>query len=354
MKIKEIRLQEIKIPLKRKFVIASGSSEYSNNVLIKIITDEFIGYGEASPSLHVLGENTGTIQSIMPVLFEKIKDFDSNDIRGISRILKKIPNNYSAKAGIDLALYDLLGKELGSPLNKILGTSKVFMDTDITIGIMDDDEALILANEYISQGFRSLKIKVGTDLKRDIERVKKIREAVGEKIELRIDANQGYNFHQARDFINSVKNLDIEFIEQPMPYFALENISELRKDSPIPIMLDESLKNIRDLYEIINKRAADLINIKLMKTSGITDAISIAELARSYDIGVMVGCMSETSLGISAGMHFALAIDADYIDLDSHFNLQFDIAINPVKNISGKNYIENKSGLGIDLKDEYK
>ncbi|MGC8663086.1 MAG: dipeptide epimerase [Thermoplasmata archaeon] len=353
MKIKEIRTQELKIPLKRIFIIASGSSEYSNNVILKIITDSSTGYGEASPSIHVLGENAGTVQSIVPVLFNKIKDFEAGDVRDISKVLKKIPNNQSAKAGLDIALHDLLAKEYNAPLNRLLGTSKIAMDTDITIGIMDEQDAINLAREYIKEGFKSIKIKVGTNLKKDIERVKNIRSAVGDKIELRVDANQGYNYNEARDFIDETKKLDIEFLEQPMPYYMLEKMAELRKYSQIPIMLDESLKDIRDLYEIINKKAADMINIKLMKTSGITDALSIADLAKSYDLKIMVGCMAETSLGIAASMHFALAIDADYIDLDSHFNLQYDIAKNPIKNLKGKNYINNDFGLGINLKDDY-
>ncbi|MGC8565666.1 MAG: dipeptide epimerase [Thermoplasmata archaeon] len=353
MKIKEIKVQEIKIPLKRKFIIASGASEYSNNVLIKVITEEFVGYGESSPSLHVLGENAGTVQSIMPVLFEKIKRLDSNNIREISRILKKVPNNQSAKAGIDIALYDLLGKEINTPLNKILGTSQISKETDITIGIMDNNEATVLAKEYVKEGFKALKIKVGTNLREDIERVNKIRDAVGNKIELRVDANQGYNYQEAKEFIKAIEKFDIAFIEQPLPYYALEKIAELRVWSNIPIMLDESLKSIRDLYEIIKMKAADMINIKLMKTSGITDALSISDLARAFDLKIMVGCMSETSLGIAAGMHFALAIEADYIDLDSHFNLQYDIAKNPIKNLMGENYIDTSKGLGIELKEEY-
>lgn len=353
MKIKEIKLQEIKIPLRRKFVIASGASEYSNNVIVKVITDHYTGYGESSPSMHVLGENTGTIISVMPLLFEKIREVEAENIREISRILKRIPNNQSAKAGLDIALYDLLGKEMNTPLNKILGTSQISKETDITIGIMGNEEAANLASEYVREGFSALKIKVGTDLKNDVERVKMIRETVGDKIQLRLDANQGYSYHEAREFIRAVERLNIEFIEQPLPYYALEKFADLRKESGIPIMLDESLKGIRDLYEIISKKAADMINIKLMKTSGITDALAIADLARAYDLKIMVGCMSETSLGIAAGMHFALAIDAEYVDLDSHFNLNYDTAKNPIKNLLGKNYVYPSEGLGIELKEDY-
>ncbi|MGC8619300.1 MAG: dipeptide epimerase [Thermoplasmata archaeon] len=353
MKIKDIALQEIKIPLKRVFTIASGSSEYANNLIVKVLTDEYIGYGESSPSLHVLGENAGTVKEIFPKIKEKINDLEVEDIREISKILKKIPNNQSAKAGLDIALYDLLGKKYKVPLNEILGTSKVSKDTDITIGIMENNEAVNLAYEYVNDGFKSLKIKVGKNLKNDIERVRMIRDSIGNKIELRVDANQGYNFHEAREFINAINKFEIEFIEQPLPYYLLDKLSELRLQSSIPIMLDESLKSIRDLNEIISKKAADMINIKLMKTSGITDALAIADLARAYDLKIMVGCMSETSLGIAASMHFALAIDADYVDLDSHFNLKEDIAENPIKNVFGMNYVNNDPGLGIYLKDEY-
>lgn len=353
MKIKEIKFQEIKIPLKRRFEIATGASDFANNVIIKIITDQGIGYGEASPSLHVLGENALTVQSIIPTLFEKIKDIDAEDIRNISRKLKKVPNNNSAKAGIEIALFDLLGKNGNLPLNKILGSSKMGMETDITIGIMNDIEAINLAKEFVNEGFKSLKIKVGKNVIEDINRVKKIADAVGEKIQLRIDANQGYNLHQAINFINAVKDLNIEFIEQPLPYYNLEKLAELRAISQIPIMLDESIKTIRDLNNIINLKAADMINIKLMKTSGILEALTIGEVAKSYDLKIMVGCMAETSLGISAAMHFALSIDADYIDLDSYFNLQYDIAKNPIKNVFGVNYINNEPGLGINLKEEY-
>ncbi len=350
MKILDIKTKLISIPLKKRFTIATGSSEYSNNVIIEIITDEETGIGEASPSLHVLGETPEHVLSTID-LFKK--HLINKDPFEMNEILKKmdeiIVRNESSKAAIDFALYDLYGKITKRPVVNLIGGNRFSMMTDITIGIEDYDETVSDAINYVKMGFRALKVKVGLNPEKDYERLRGIRENVGENIQIRVDANQGFTFSQARWFLNKIKDLNIEFIEQPLPEWDLVKISELRKISSIPIMLDESVKNIRDLKRAIDEGACDLINIKLMKTGGIKRALSMADFALSNGIDFMVGCMSESPVGISAAMHFSLAAGAKYIDLDCHLLQSKNIVKQGLRTENGINYIEERPGLGVSL-----
>ncbi len=350
MKILDVKAKVVSIPLKKRFTIATGTSESSNNVILEIITDEEIGIGEASPSLHVLGETPDHVLSTLE-LFKKYlinKDpFEMNEI--LKKMDEIIVRNESSKAAVDFALYDLHGKIFKRPVVNLLGANRFSMMTDITIGIEDVNDTISDAMEYVKMGFKALKVKVGLDPEKDYERLRGIRENVGEKVQIRVDANQGFTFNQARWFLNKIKDLNVEFIEQPLPEWDLVKISELRKISSVPIMLDESVKNIRDLKRAIDENACDLINIKLMKSGGIKKAFSMAELALSNGINFMVGCMSESPLGISAAMHFSLAANAKYIDLDCHLLQAKNIAKYGLKTENGINYIEDRPGFGVDL-----
>ncbi len=352
MKIQDIKMKLLKIPLNKTFTIATESLDFADNVIIEIITDEAIGIGEASPSTFVLGETPEHVVSTLELFRKNLINQDASNMNEIIKKLDKIVvRNESSKAAIDFALFDLFGRLTKRPVVNLLGSNRFSMITDITIGIEDLNDTVKDALSYTKLGFKALKIKVGIDPFYDIERIKAVRENVGNNIQIRLDANQGFNFTQARWFINKIKDLDVEFIEQPLPEWDLVKISELRKVSSVPIMLDESVKNIRDFYNALKESACDLINIKLMKTGGIKKAMSLADFALSQNIDFMVGCMSEASLGISAGMHFALGSGAKYIDLDCHLLQTQSIAKTGLRTENGENFIENRPGFGVELID---
>jgi L-alanine-DL-glutamate epimerase-like enolase superfamily enzyme len=188
---------------------------------------------------------------------------------------------------------------------------------------------------------------VGLDIEDDIRRVAAVRDAVGPKVQLRVDANQGYSVEQAVRFCEAMKTIDVVLVEQPVKAEDYAGLKKVKERSPVSIMADECVKDVADAKRVIRDRAVDLINIKLMKSAGIHDAITINKLAAEAGIGTMVGCMGEIQLSIAAGLHFVLSSDnVKYADLDSHFNIIGDPS-SGLEFTDGRLRAPDAPGLGI-------
>ena len=302
------------------FVIATGTMDYAQNVFIRIHTDAGLyGVGECSAFPMIVGETQETCLAMAKDFARILKGKDPLDISSRMQDLHNFAShNPTIKSAFDMAFYDLAAKQKGMPLYKFLGGERRIIETDMTIGIGSPEEMADAAIKYQKQGASILKIKLGKDPELDLKRIRLIRERLGMRMVIRIDANQGWSFEDAKKCLDGMKDLNIEFCEQPMRTWYDDKLPELKRVSPIKIMADESCYTHHDVRRLINSASCDSINIKFAKSGGINEGLKIYELASSAGIPCMIGSMLESRIALSANLHFAYACPGiNYFDLDT-------------------------------------
>lgn len=333
--------------LRNPSIVAYESVDVAPNLIVRLeLKNGLIGWGNAAPDEHVTGENADGVER---TLNETLKPFligqDASRIETIwPQLCRLAPNQPTAIAAADIALYDLLGKTAGLSLCRLLGNAKDEIETTITLSIEELPTTLARAKDFQAQCFRALKIKCGLSVEEDIERIRLIRQNVGNQMRLTLDANQGYSVEQTLRVLAAVENCRIDFIEQPVAATDLEALREVCRRSPIPVMADESVLSAADVL----KTPAPLVNLKLMKTGGITGALKANAVAEARGIRTMIGCMDESRISMAAAAHFALAMsNVVYADLDGHIDIVDDFAEQGVLLESG--FVRTGEGAGLGL-----
>lgn len=312
MKITEVRLGTISVPLRVPFKTALRSVSSVEDVIVEIHTDTgAVGYGEAPPTGVITGDTTGAIiGAIKDHIAKTIIGRDVDDFEDVIQSVQKcILKNTSAKAAVDMALWDLYGQLYKIPVYKMLGGARKHIITDITISVNSPEEMARDAVDAINRGYDCLKVKVGADPTLDVARLSAVREAVGNDVCIRIDANQAWQPKEAVRILNQMqeKGLAIEFVEQPVKAHDLEGLKYVTDRSYVPVLADESVFSPEDALKIMQMRAADLVNIKLMKCGGLYNALKIVSAAEVYGVECMIGCMLEAKISVNAAVELACA-----------------------------------------------
>ena len=310
MRIQEIQVGEISLPLAHPFKTALRTVYHIDDIVVRVRGENGLeGYGEAPPTAVITGETKGSAAcAVEEFIAPAILGMDLMDLDAVmDKLQRSMIHNTSAKAAVDMALLDLWGKTLNTPLWRLLGGARPSFETDLTISVNDTDEMVRDSLEAVARGFRALKVKVGKDGSGDVERLSAIRRAVGPNIALRVDANQGWSPREAVRIITALEDAgaDAELVEQPVSAGDFDGMKYVTSHVHTPILADESVFSPMDAVRVLQEHAADLINIKLMKTGGIYEALKICAVAEAYHVACMIGCMLESKLAVTAAAHLA-------------------------------------------------
>jgi len=354
MKITDIRFGMLRVPLKTPFKTALRTVDIVEDIVVSIHTDTgHVGYGEAPATAVITGDTHGSIVSaIHKFIAPRVIGEDIANLNRITHLIQgSLERNTSAKAAVEIAVYDLWGQLYDAPLYKMLGGGEPVITTDITISVDHIDKMVADSLSAVDRGFESLKIKVGKDIGVDIERVKAIYAAVEGRALLRLDANQGWTAKQAVYAMQSLEEAGVrlELLEQPVKAQDVDGLKYVTDRVHTPVMADESVFGPLEVIDLIKRRAADIINIKLMKTGGISNAIRIADIAALYGVECMIGCMIETSISVAAAVHVAVAKSGviTKIDLDGPSLCAFDPVDGGVTFNESEISVSDAPGLGI-------
>lgn len=312
MKITEIELFSVQLPLIEPFVISYASLDSMPSIIVKITTDSgHVGYGEGVADEHVTGESqASTFHMIKSTIAPQLLGENPMHLERIHDVMNKAVYGVpTAKAAIDIACYDLIGKTLDVPVYTLLGGRfhKEFPITHV-LSINSPEKMASEAMERAQQGYRSFKMKVGTNVLDDVKRIQAVHRHVDEDIAIRVDVNQGWQSSaQTLKALRMLDGVQLDWLEQPVIADDIDGMVEVKNNSVIPMMIDEGLRGFREMKEIIAKRAADKVNIKLMKCGGIYPAMKLAHMAEMAGIDCQIGSMVESSIGSAAGFHVAFS-----------------------------------------------
>jgi len=354
MKISAIRFGMLRVPLKTPFKTALRTVQQVEDIVVMVDTDTgHVGYGSAPATAVITGDTHGSIaHAVQHYIAPRIIGQEIAKLNHVTGLIQgAMEKNSSAKAAVEIAVHDLWGQLYGAPLYQLLGGGDPAITTDITISVDYIDKMVADSLAAVERGFVSLKIKVGKDIGVDIERTRAIHAAVEGRALLRLDANQGWTAKQAVYALQTLENagVHLELVEQPVKAHDLAGMRYVTERVHTPVMADESVFGPMEVIELIRMRAADIVNIKLMKTGGISNAVKIADICGLYGMDCMIGCMLESSIGVAAAVHLAVAKSdvISKVDLDGPSLCRFDPVAGGVIFNESEISITDAPGLGI-------
>lgn len=354
MTIVELRTHRVSAPMHTPFVTALRRATTTDTVVVELVdADGRRGFGEAPQVWRVTGDNVAGAQACLDgPLRDALVGADPDDLVPLlRRVRSAVHANHGAKAAADIALHDLAARRRGVPLARFLGGTAGTVRTDVTLSVGTAAELAEVALRRAREGFDVLKVKVGTDAAGDVARVVSIREAVGPDARIRLDANQGWTPREAVRTMRAIEasGAGVELVEQPVAGHDIAGLAHVTANIDTPVLADESVHGVRDLLAVIERRAADMVNVKLVKCGGLAPARTLLELATEAGLGTTVGSMMETHIGIGAAASLAAAYPTTAVnDLDAAWWLAGSPVTGGVRYDGPVVHLPDAPGLGID------
>lgn len=353
-KIADLTWEPLRVPLHTPFAISSETTTVTDNFWVKLKLDDGTeGWGEAAPSPTLMGETAKTVEAALQEARALLVGQPARWRYCVKLLKEQIGAQKAACAAVEVALLDALAKRQGIPFWLWFGGSTDELETDVTVPIMSVEEAKNFAANFVSRGFRRLKLKLSGDLESDEARIVAVHE-VAPHAELQLDANQAYTPTQALKLLSRLERLGITptLFEQPVPKDDWNGMKWLTQRSSVPICADESVVTASDALRIVRGGAAHAINIKLMK-SGIAESLRVIAIAQAAHLQLMIGAMVETELGLTAAAHLAAGIgDFDFVDLDTHLFLEGSPFSAGFEQRDALLRLQNEPGLGCAISSE--
>ncbi len=366
MKITRIETIPIRVPIKPQLAIKSGrggSHVVSPFLIVKVHTDEGItGLGEASCTPRWSGEDQFTAKHFIDDYFapQLIGEDPTHIPQCCEKFMPIVAGNPFTKSAIEMALWDIRGKAMNLPVHELLlpgGTAREFVPTKWSISGRERAIAAEIARWAMEQGFRKMKVKVGTGFEDDIQRVRAVREAVGENVMFGVDANGGWgDADTALRTIERLREFNIAFVEQPVPAHDIFGLAGVRNECGLPVIADESVYTVEDAANLHRISAADVFSVYIGKAAGIKGADEIAKFAYRNHLATTIGSNLELGIGSAAMTHLALAraeitVEQYPCDIIGPLFYEDDILADPLPIKGGEARVHDKPGLGVELDD---
>jgi L-Ala-D/L-Glu epimerase len=327
--------------------ISRGTTASSTNLRVMLDSDGIEGWGEATPfSVGDRTQTSGLLHQALSDIAPALRGISAWDRAAIARLIAPLPS--AARAAIDMALYDWMGKRLGLPLWKLWGLDRTLIPgTSVTIGISSPEAAQVRLRDWLTLPVRRIKIKLGSPegVGADRAMFEAVQSAAPMDAEFFVDANGGWTLDKALEMSHWLADRQVVYLEQPLASDQDADLLNLKTQSPLPIFVDESCWTSRDVARLAHR--VDGINIKLMKSGGLTEALAMIHTARACGLQIMLGCYSDSALSNTAAAHLAPLVD--HLDLDSHLNLRDDPFVGAI--LEGDRLVPNEfPGLGVILR----
>jgi len=352
MKIIDLKTTRVRIPLKYPVKWSGGTRYSAPAMILQVITDEgIIGLGEC------VGPTIPTVEAIVNHEFRQfLIGQDPLRTELLVRRMEEFARNYTqigayAISGIEMALLDIKGKYLNTPIYNLLGGAcKKQVEYAGYLFIAEPEENARLALGYKEAGYREIKLKVGRNLKQDIETLEAIRGAIGWDMKIRIDANMNWSVPTAVKWIKALTKFDLQYVEQPVPEYDLDAMRAVRRAVDVPIAADEGCSTVERALAHIKKEACDVFVVYVSEAGGLTRAREIASMADACGMWCTMGTWAETGIATAAGIH-AIASSCNFVNAnDTHYMLQDgDILKTPLQIIDGKMDLPKAPGIGVEL-----